>query len=158
MHKHERNRTEVANSLGPMLFWVISGKNAYQTYLMVLIMVSSITLMSGAADRVDDGIPNLVTQIFGGFLFVSGFISLLGVYWKGSLLTGLRLELTSCILLGLSSLVYGVFAAIASGYTSGVILTFLLTVASLGRFWQIVSAFRQVLSFKKEIASLTELD
>lgn len=140
---------------GPVLFWVISGKNAYQSYLMVLLLVSSITLMLNPEANGYEWI----TRAWGGIIFASAFFSLLGVYWRGSLLVGLRMELVACVTLGVSSVLIGILTLILShSINSGLILVFALAVAAAARFWQIISAFKQVLSFKKEIASITDQD
>ncbi len=141
----------------PILFWVISGKNAYQTFLMLLILISSIPLMLGVvnASNPSSALPLWTNQAWGACLFLGALGNLAGVYWRGRLLTGLRFELSSSGLLGLVSILYGILLSIQIGRSAllSVVIIFLMAVGAGGRIWQIIAAYRQVLFFKKEISS-----
>lgn len=156
--KRER---EVDIATRPMLFWVISGKNAYQLFLMAFFAISSVPLMLGQVEPSSPsaGLNPIVNQGFGFFLFVSCSMNVIGVYWRGSLLAGLRLELLSSVFMGASSLTYVVILLSVAGRSAALaaVILALLIIASAGRFWQIVSAYRQVIFFKREIASSEEL-
>lgn len=159
----EQKKEEKTFTPGPMLFWVISGKNAYQTFLMVYLAIACVPLLMGQIDS-NNPVASLnpwINTAFAGGLILSCIMNLAGVYWRGSLMTGLRLELFASVLMSLTSLAYGVVVLLLVSPVSSVALTCiilgLLTIAGVARAWQIISAYRQVLSFKKEIASLTEL-
>lgn len=147
-----------------MLFWVISGKNAFQNFFMLLLVFGGLSIASGAAaqqNKLYAALPWWVSVVFGCGLAAGALASFLGVYWPGKVEHGILLESWSALALAITCFVFPVAvvhepaARSLPGTATAVITVALLGVASLLRWHQCRRALREVSRFK---AALEEID
>lgn len=138
----------------PSLFWVISGKNAYQSYLMILLLAVAVPgLWSDHAGQPASVIA--ISYAWSAITSGAATLCLLGAYWFGRIQTALWLELIGSAALGFASVIATVLVVVIEWkITLGLVLFFVLGLSSLGRLKQIINAYRQVKGLKREIEHL----
>jgi hypothetical protein len=86
-----------------------TGRSPFQLYLMGLLTLSGLAMMSGISHSpITDAMGKTSTYVWGAFLFLGGFSSLLGVYWPRNPVTGMLIERTGVVALGGSSFIWSV--------------------------------------------------
>jgi hypothetical protein len=145
----------------PLMLWVISGKNAMQLFLMVIVVLSGLPILLGlnVPTSAAHVLPIWAIQLWGFALTLGGTSSLVGTYWRGPHHErGLMIEQYSKALLGFASTVYPTCLLIAAPNRTAasyvVILTYGFAIACLGRFLQIRRDRRQYRVFRDAIAGV----
>lgn len=113
------------------------GRSPFQVYLLSLITISGIALVSGlSTNRVTESMGSPYNYFWGGFLFMGGLFSLLGIYWPRNPFTGLLIERAGLVALGGSSLIWTILVVMKThkaGLFSG-FLTFGLFLACVAQW------------------------
>lgn len=90
------------HNVEPKVVEVISGRNPYQLYFMVLLLISglSILLTAPAPQSLERAFPAWLLTAWGAGLFVSSAMNLVAVliHWRDRL-TGMWFEIVSCVVL-----------------------------------------------------------
>lgn len=148
----------------PFLFWVISGKNAFQAFFMVFLMTASLPLFfsAPAPTSIEATLPQWAIYLWISSLCTGAIVNLTGVYWRGEAHKGIRVEAVSCVILGISTLVYPLVLVKFNLLTDRpgpqpaslwftIVILFGLSVASWGRFKQLVVANKELDQFKDAV-------
>jgi len=147
----------------PLIFWVISGKNAFQAFFMFFLIFSGATMASGqvaAKQPLYAVLPSWGVVGFGIALILGGLTNLISVYWPGKASSGILLESWSAMLLTMSCFAFCLLVLATplalkfADAPSIVALCGLLGLASLGRWFQCRKAIREVAQFKMALAVL----
>lgn len=117
-------------------------RSPWQLYLLILITISGLAFLFDLSQNpITEAMGQPYTHIWGFFLSVGGFLSLLGIHWpikSKTPVTGMLIERTGLVALGGASLIWSVLV-IWRVHMSGVFsatLTFGLFLASLAQwFW-----------------------
>lgn len=84
-------------------------RSPWQLYLLIMITASGAALMLDISQNaVTDAMGHPYTSVWGFFLTIGGFLSLLGIYWPKDPITGMLIERTGLVALGGASLIWSV--------------------------------------------------
>lgn len=146
----------------PLLFWVISGKNAYQAFFMLFLLFSGVSIVLGPAtthNALYAALPAWTVTAFGAALAVSALLNLISVYWPGRAETGIKTESASSLMIAWTCFA---FAALAAHFPvqplnetlSSIGLTALLGIFALGRWRQCRKAIKEITQFKSALEAM----
>lgn len=145
----------------PLMLWIISGKNAMQLFLMLVVVLSGVPVMLGlAAPAIAKNVlPDWGVILWGAALSVGGMLSLVGTYWRSPAHdNGLRIEQWAKAILCGASTVYPTCLLIAAPDKASAAFTITITygfaLACAGRLWQIQRDRRQYRVFRDAIAGV----
>lgn len=105
-------------------------RNPLAVYLLALCLVSGIVTASGlaASKAIDEQMPHLVDNVWGGMLTFGSGATLLGMFWPGLVNTGLLLKRVGTFSLAVASFIYATVIVLAAGryglFNAGLILGF----------------------------------
>lgn len=151
----------------PILFWVISGKNAFQAFFMFFLIFSGVTMVSGqvqATSPLYAALPTWGVASFGAALIIGGLLNFISVYWRGRASRGIILESWSAMLLASACFAFCLLilavplAIVAPGAAVTIGMSGLLGLASLGRWVQCKRAAKEILQFKMALAVMKRDD
>lgn len=114
-----------------------TNRSPFQLYLLGLITVSGLALVSGiSTNPVTKAMGNPYNVIWGTFLFVGGFLCLLGIYWPKNPLTGMLIERSGLVALGGASLIWSILVMWRVQLTGlfSALLTFALFLACVAQW------------------------
>lgn len=155
------NRKEVE----PHTIEIVSGRNPYQIYLMVLLAISglSVLLTAPAPASLEKSFPAWALAAWGVTAFIGGTANLFAVLisWHERL-TGMYIEIFSCLVLTIAGVMY-TYAAIqghaASTSYIGIGIISVLGIASLWRATQLYIWSIKIREIRKHFKTITtELD
>lgn len=113
------------------------GRSPFQIYLLSVITLSGIAIAVGLTNnRITEAMGTPYNYFWGGFLFIGGFLSMLGIYWPKKPFTGLLVERFGLVALGGASFIWSflvVWKTHMNGLFSG-LLTFGLFLASVAQW------------------------
>ena len=86
-----------------------AGRHPFQTYLLLLCLVSALPYLVGraSAEAVELHLPHFLALSWGILLLIGSSLALIGSYWRWSYDTALTLERAGLSITGVDGLVYG---------------------------------------------------
>jgi hypothetical protein len=118
-------------------------------YLLCLALLSGILMLAGVstAKSIEDTLPGYIATLWGGMLVFGSAITLLGMFWLGTVATGLLMKRVGMFTLTVAASVYGTVILIAFGagglFTAGVVYGF--GAACFLQFQRINARVRQII-------------
>jgi PAS domain S-box-containing protein len=159
-----RRRTTKEAGVIPQLFRIISGKNPFQAWLMVFLFLASFPLLfnAPAPNSIQAVVPHWTVLIWAAMLSSACVVNLMGVYWRAKIEVAVWLEMSSCLGIALTNLLYpasiitfafNVPGSSISAANIWYVITLLLgiSISAMGRFYQLLQDRREVSQVKKLI-------
>lgn len=155
-----RRRAKTPGHAIPQVFRIISGRNPFQAWLMVFMFLVSLPLLFNAPppNSVQAVVPHWAVLIWAFCLSTSSAVNLIGIYWRKKVEIAVTLEMTSCIVLAISNLLYPasiITFTMDNGTTANIwyVVTLLVgfSICAMGRFYQLLQDRREVSAVKKII-------
>lgn len=134
-----------------------SQKNAYQTFLLLLSILSSLPLLQGHANSaaLDRELDNTTLLLWGACLLGGSVFALLGEFWRGHTWNGLVIERFGVGIVGLAALIYSWVVWRHAGDRADVAFVAAITsaygLACVWRFGQITRRLRWIKAMKQEL-------
>lgn len=135
-------------------------KNAYQTFLLLLSILSSLPLLEGHANSaaLDRELDDTTLLLWGTCLLGGSTIALLGEFWRGHTWTGLVIERFGVAVVGVAALVYSWVVWRAAGSQTDVAFVASITsaygLACAWRTGQITRRLRWIRQLTREVAEM----
>lgn len=127
----------------------LDSRHPFQTFLLVVCLANGGPLVFGitTSRSVVSQTPEWAWRTWGVLLLIGGLMGLVGMFWPRLRITGLLIERTGLVFVGLAALVFsGVLAVTVglpdSGFAAGVTAAF--GGAALWQAWRIAKALRRV--------------
>ena len=121
----------------PVIIFSRNNRSPFQLYLLGLITVSGLAIITGISNStITKAMGSPYSVIWGLFLFVGGFLCLLGIYWPRQPLTGMLIERSGLVALGGACLIWSILVY-WKVHTAGLfssLLTFALFLACLAQW------------------------
>lgn len=125
-----------------------TGRSPFQLYLLALIILSGLATMLGISENpITDEMGDPYTSFWGFFLSIGGVLSLAGIYWPKSPITGMLIERTGVVALGGASFIWS-FLVIWRVQLNGLFsasLTFGLFLACIAQWYWINKNINRVI-------------
>lgn len=95
-----------------------AGRHPFQTFMLALVVVSSIPLVFGrvAAGSIEETLPAWAAFAWGFGLLTGAVLALVGSFWRGAYDTALMLERIGLNFAGFAAVVYGLAIPIIGGW------------------------------------------
>ena len=87
-----------------------ASRHPFETYLLTLAAVSGLPLLFGKPNSgsIEESLPPFMVGVWGAMLVFGSVLALVGLYWRGRVVTGLLMERSGLVGVGGSSLIYAV--------------------------------------------------
>jgi PAS domain S-box-containing protein len=159
-----RHRLTKKENAIPQLFRVISGKNPFQAWLMAFMFLVSFPLLFNAPppNSIGTVVPHWAVLIWAFTMAGGAVANLVGIYWRKRIDVSVWLEMSSCLVIALSNLLYpasiitfALDSANSSISASNIwfVVTLLtgFSISAMGRFYQLLRDRKEVSQVKKLI-------
>lgn len=94
-----------------------ASRHPFETYLLALAFVSGVPLLFGevTSQSIERALPSPLVAAWGAILMLGSAIALVGMYWRGALLTGFVMERAGLVGVGGAALIYSASLVVEAG-------------------------------------------